>query len=97
MGIFAIKAPGKGAELIAYYLLISKAVKESPNSGWLNYDEHIREKASNDSSLAWGISEPSLWVTHTLGNSKGLLRNSESKKPISQLVNKNRCFYTDCK
>ena len=83
--------------LIDYYLIISKAVKENPNSGWLNYDELIREKASNDSSLALGIAEPTLWVTHMLDNSKGLLRNPESKKPICQLFNQNRCFYTDCK
>ena len=54
LGIFAKKALGKVAQLIVYYLLISKAVKENPNSGWLDYAKLFREKASNDSSLAWG-------------------------------------------
>ena len=97
MGIFVQKAPGKVTELIAYYLLISKAVKESPNSGWLNYNNLFKESAWNYSSLTWGIVKPSLWVTHMLDNSKGLVRNFESKKPSCQLFNQNRCFHTDSK
>ena len=97
VGIFAKKAPRKIDDLTAYYLLISKAVKENPNSGWLRYDKLLRKTASNDSSPAWGIAEPSFWVTHLLGSSKILVRNFESQKPICQLFNQKRCFYTDCK
>ena len=92
MRIFAKKALGKVAELIVYYLLISKAVKENPNSDWLNYDKLYKGKASNDSSLAWSIAEPSLWVTHMLGNSKGLVRNSEGNKPFCQFFNQTGSF-----
>ena len=42
-------------QLLNYYLLVSKAVKENLNSGSLNYDKLSREKASNDSSLARGV------------------------------------------
>ena len=64
LGIFAKKAPSKVPDLIAYFLLISKAIRDNPDCGWLA--KSFREKAANDTSLVWSAADSSLWVTHML-------------------------------
>ena len=72
--VFSKKCPERISDLLAYYLLISKADKEGPGCNWMGYDCLLREKAASDRSLPRGLAELSLWVTHML--SKKALHNS---------------------
>ena len=95
-GFFQKKAPSKVPDLVAYFLLISKAIKDNPDCGWLAYDKIFREKAANDTSLVWSAADPSLWVTHMLSRASAS-RSHFSSSIVCYLFNHNQCFYQNCK
>ena len=96
LGIFSKKVPSKVPDLIAYFLLISKVIRDNPDCGWLAYDKILREKAANDASLVWSAADPSLWVTHMLSRAS-TSRSRFSNSNICYLFNHNQCFYKICK
>ena len=95
-GVLAKKAPGGLPDLIAYFLLLSKAVRDFPSVNWLAYDKLFREKATLDKSLKWGEANPSLWVTHMLSKKMNSGPGSASNT-ICGLFSVKRCFFNSCK
>ena len=95
-GIFAKKAPSKVPDLIVYFFLISKAIRDNPECGWLAYDKIVREKAANDTSLVWSATDPLLWVTRMLSRAS-TSQSRFSNSDICYLFNHNQCFYKLCK
>ena len=57
--ILSGKTPDKVPNLLAYFLLLSKAEKDLRSADWLGYGKLFREKAVSDKSLVWGHAEPS--------------------------------------
>ena len=96
LGIFAKRVSSKVPVLVAYFLLISKAIRDNPNCGWLADDKIVREKAANGTSLIWSAADPSLWVTHMLSRAS-TSRSRFSNSDICYLFNHNQCFYKTCK
>ena len=95
-GIFAKKASSKVPDLVAYFLLISKALRDNPDCGWLAYDKIFREKAANDTSLVCSAADPSLWIIHLLSRAS-TSQSCFSNSNICYLFNHNQYFYKTCK
>ena len=93
LGISAKKAPSKVPDLIAYFLLISKAIRDNPDCGLLAYYEIFREKAANDTSPVWSAADLSLKVTHMLSRAS-TSRSRFSNLDICYLFNHDQCFFT---
>ena len=93
--VLAKKAPQMLPDVIAYFLLLAKTVKENPSANWFSYDKLFREKAALEKSLVWGVADPSLWVTHML--SGRISTNPGPEREICGLFNKKQCYFSHCK
>ena len=82
-------------DVIAYFLLLAKTVKENPSANWFSYDKLFREKAALEKSLVWGAADPSLWVTHML--SRRISTHPGADREICGLFNQKRCYLSHCK
>ena len=94
-GVLAKKAPQMLPDVIAYFLLLAKTVKENPSANWSSYDKLFREKAALDKSLVWGAADPSLWVTHML--SRRISTHPGPDREVCGLFNQKRCYFSHCK
>ena len=95
LGIFAKKAFSKVPDLDAFFLLISKAIRDNSDCGWLAYDKIFRE-AANDKLLVWSGADPSLWATQ-MQSRASTSQSRFSNSDICYLFNHNQCFYKTCK
>ena len=86
-GVLAKKVPQMPPDVIAYFLLLAKTVKENPSANWFSYDKLFREKAALEKSLVWGAADPSLWVTHMLSRSIEFpLTQAPTEKSVVSLI-----------
>ena len=77
--IVHISNPEKTGMLLSYFLLISKLQRDTPGTGWLDYDRAFRKKAAEDQSLSWSTVDITLFVTTVLAKSNSLISPATSK------------------
>ena len=65
--------------LFSYFLLISKLQRDTPGTGWLDYDRAFRKKAAEDQSISWYTVDITLFVTTVLAKSSSLISPATSK------------------
>ena len=63
VGVLAKDAPSNISSLISYFLLLSKASRDVPGPGWLEYCAAFRKQVVNNPSENWGEVSPTLWMT----------------------------------